>query len=226
MRKVLLIFLFFNIISTYLLSAPMLGFHFAANMPFYTGSGFTEEYFDELELEGYSDLSNNPKLSLSFGVSIAFKIQEMFFIQPEIIINNNGGGLEGTSPTGEDFTRLIDETTLELPIFFKFRIPIKDRYITLFTGPGLTLLLDSPELKNIEGYEFETVSLSRDNFPLLGFLIESGIGYDIPFKSGFTSVELRYSYELTDTVNSYNGAFKQNCFSLLLGYSFNKKDNR
>lgn len=226
MRKIIFTMLFFNIISTSLFSLYMPGFHFSANLPFYSGSGFTTGYFDELELEGYSRLRNNPKLSLSFGISLSFYINKYFVIQPEINMNNNGGGLSGKSSKGDDYTRLIDETSLELPLFFKIRIPIKDSSITLFSGPGLTLLVDSPEIKNIEGYEFKTVSLSRDNFAILGFMIECGVGYDIPFNEGVSSFEIRYSYELTDTVDSYEGSFNQNCLSFLIGYSFNKKDSK
>ena len=222
MRFFLIIYL---LVSSTLYSIELLpGYHFSATLPFYTGTGFSEEYFDQLISEGFYDISNNPKLSMSFGVSFSFKISDSFFLQPELNINSNGGGVSGKNSDGEDFTYLFDERTVEIPLLIKLKIPLESRTLTLLAGPGLSMLVETPEIKKIVGYTFDTVGLSRDDFNFLGILLTTGIGYEIPFNNGILYLEGRYSYEITDTVKTYSGSFRQNCISLVLGYSLKLED--
>jgi hypothetical protein len=192
-------------------------------MPFYSGEGFTDGYIADLRESGYSDLTNNPKLSMGFGTLFEIILNDYIAIQPEISIAYNGGGVRGYNSGDSDFSRLIDETTMEIPLLLKGSIPVGNDRLYLLAGPVLTILIETPEIKNKEGTDFSEENLDRDDFSTLGLAVEAGIGYDFAFRKGYFFLEGRYSYEFTDSMTSYGDNFNQNCIYFNCGYRFGEK---
>lgn len=223
--KKYLVFLFLVIISIKSVYSVDLipGFYLSFIMPFYSGEGFTEGYLNNQKESGYNNLTNNPKLSMGFGTLLEIRFNDFIAIQPEISFTFNGGGIRGSNGEGSDFSQLIDETTLEIPLLLKGIIPIGNDRFYFLAGPALTILLGTPLVKNREGAEFNNDNLDRDNFSVPGFAVEVGFGYDFAFRKGHFFIEGRYSHEFTDSMTAYGDNFNQICVYFNCGYRFGEK---
>lgn len=220
-RLKVLSFIIFTTVTNSFISGVELspGYYGAVTMPFYTGSGFTSHYLDSHEADGFTNVKNNPKISMALGVSFGIYFTEKFAIQPEMVISSNGGGVSAESPAGNDYALLIDETTAEFPILFKRLFSVKSGHITLFGGPVFTVLVVPTVHKKRDGHDFSSEEISIRDFKRFGYGVEGGLGYEFPFKRGFLFMEGRYSYEFNDSIKN-NGDFNQNCFYFINGFRF------
>lgn len=192
--------------------------------PFYTGQGFSEGYIQALEDSGYSNLKNNPKLSLAIGISFEISFSTYIAAQPELRFSSNGGGVRGKDPDTNSFSRIIDESNMEIPLLMKCIIPLEKDRIYFISGPVLTVLIGTPTIKDKNGHDFSKKNLTRKNFFAWGIAAEAGLGYDFSVKDGYFFIEGRYSYEFTDSMRNYGNGFNQNCIYIGCGYRFGKQN--
>lgn len=140
----------------------------------------------------YSGVTIKPDTSARFtgriGGVFGIKINDMFSIEPELMIHfSNGFNMYGEKNFG---------TTLELPVMAKFKFDL---------GPGKLVAAVGPQIDIILGKVYqgdEKVDLDDAFMDRLGLSVAVGVEYELPLGPGSLVPGLRYQVNLTNWANS------------------------
>jgi len=171
-----------------------------------------------------STIFNEFQSGFSAGFFFDYQLKEQWWIQPELLLSNQGGKSNRNADFGIDVTNdakiesQIQLSYLNLPLMLKY-YPFKSFYAEF--GPQIGLLIDS-QYTRMSSNEFEKEDLTRifertkNDFDLgLNF----GLGYKFDFGLRITA---RYNFGLTKITDDrvfYIRNLKNSVFSLMLGYS-------
>lgn len=146
------------------------------------------------------------------GIFLAFEVTGGFTFQPEFLLNFRGVSGEGTS------LRRVELTYVELPVLFKFGVPVTGHVKpTFFAGPALAFELsctvnDGPDC-DAESLGANTVDIKSTD---LGAVIGGGV--DLMLGKTFVTLEGRYTFGLTDLQETTGSpSIKNRTFAIMVG---------
>lgn len=134
-------------------------------------------------------------LSYQIGVSQSFSLSDKFQIQPELFYSVRGGDA-GEEYLFESVIYKIKMTYLEIPLLFKYRIPvISNLKLVLYLGPYAALRLKAQKHTEIWGEKEDSDLPNVKNYD---YGIVLGIGTEFKLRSGSLILELRSNWGLAD----------------------------
>jgi hypothetical protein len=134
-------------------------------------------------------------LSYQIGVSQSFSLSDKFQIQPELFYSVRGGDA-GEEYLFESVIYKIKMTYLEIPLLFKYRIPvISNLKLVLYLGPYAALKLKAQKHTEIWGEKEDSDLPNVKNYD---YGIVLGIGTEFKLRSGSLILELRSNWGLAD----------------------------
>ena len=140
----------------------------------------------------YDDVTVKPDTAAKFtgriGGVFGIKINDMFAIEPELMIHF-GNGL-----ADEDGTMF--GTTLELPVMAKFKFNLGPGKLVAAVGPQIDIILGKV---NWYGKKVDVDDARMDR---LGLSVAAGVEYELPLGPGSLVPGLRYQVNLTNWANS------------------------
>mgnify|MGYP005609543009 FL=1 len=140
----------------------------------------------------YDDVTVKPDTAAKFtgriGGVFGIKINDMFAIEPELMIHF-GNGL-----ADEDGTMF--GTTLELPVMAKFKFNLGPGKLVAAVGPQIDIILGKVN------YYGKKVDVDDAHMDRLGLSVAAGVEYELPLGPGSLVPGLRYQVNLTNWANS------------------------
>jgi hypothetical protein len=162
------------------------------------------------------------KMGLCLGVYVTRHINEVFAIQPEVLISQRGAKSEETveeQGVTVDTETSINLMFLDIPILAKISAPINGSMTpNFFLGPyaGLKLSSKIKVKAEAEGQSVEAET-DLDEWPRIDYGLVFGGGLDYDLGSGAFIFEARYSLGMRADEEDES---KSRVFTLLAGYSF------
>ena len=182
---------------------------------------------------GISSLSISPEadnttyssnMAIMFGGFVRTDIIPMLAIQPELLIVIGKGQKSETEVSGQTSEVTTKINYLEIPVLFKYKIPVVGVKPTIYLGPALGIKIGAstdPEFKDADGKIVDPKIKSTD----LGF----AFGADLQMPMGLL-FDLRYTLGLTniddseepdpEPPNYEDPSFKNGNISIMVGYAF------
>lgn len=175
---------------------------------------------DMADLGDYLGENIKSKLGFCFGGFVTYNINEMFAVQPEVLITMKGAKYK-EEIGGEILKVWINLTYLEIPVLAKITLPtlgiVKP---SLFAGPAIAIKLSGKVKAKTEGV---TVEVDVEDMKGIDFGLVIGAGIDWGqgvFGVGKLAVDLRYTLGLSTISEFANDDVKNGAFSLLVGFTF------
>jgi hypothetical protein len=170
---------------------------------------------------GGDNSSGNSSTTL-FGVGgfVAFNIQEKFNIQGELLYNQKGFKMSGTT-YGYAYTATQTFSYLDINVLAKYNIQVEGNIEPfIFAGPNLGILLSSNSHIEVAGNSSDNDIKSSMSGADFGLIIGAGISFKVG--TGAILFDVRYDLGLaninaTSTVSNTNQVF-----SITAGYEFGK----
>lgn len=146
------------------------------------------------------------KLGFGAGAVVAFDVMNMLAIQGEVLYSMKGS---------EDYPAIdgsTDLTYIEIPVLFKYNIPMAGMIApNLFVGPSVGILMSA---------ESDDVDI-KDNTKTIDFGVVFGAGVDFDLGTGKVTLDARYNYGLTSIDDTAAEAdVKNGGLSVMVGYLF------
>lgn len=143
----------------------------------------------------YPDVTVKPATAAKFtgriGGVFGIKINDMFSIEPELMIHFGNGltykGYKDVKMSG---------TTLELPVMAKFKFDLGPGKLVAAVGPQIDIILGKVK------YGDEKRDLDDAGMDRLGLSVAAGVEYELPLGPGSLVPGLRYQVNLTNWANS------------------------
>ncbi len=158
-----------------------------------------------------------PRMGLYAGVAAEYYLDEMFSVQPELVVIAEGGrtklDVEGISTATT--TKL---TYLEIPVMMKF-VPVPGVGLSFEAGPQLGMAMGA-KLKgvtNIDGVKTTTESSVYDNVNKVQIGLSAGASYVLGQNFG---VQARYTWGLTNVLRSADSKVASRVLQLGAFYLF------
>jgi hypothetical protein len=172
------------------------------------------------DLDDYLGENIKSKLGFCLGGFVTYHINEMFAVQPEVLITMKGARYK-EEIRGEILKVWINLTYLEIPVLAKITLPtlgiVKP---SLYAGPALAIKLSGKVKAESEGVTVE-VDVEDMKGIDLGLVIGAGIDWGKSvFGVGKLAVDLRYTLGLSTISEFENDDVKNGAFSLMVGLSF------
>ncbi len=158
-----------------------------------------------------------PRMGFYAGVAAEYYLDEMFSVQPEVVIMAEGGrtkfDVDGISTATT--TKL---TYLEIPVMMKF-VPVPGVGLSFEAGPqlGMAMGANLKNVTNIDGVKTTTESSIYDNVNKVQIGLSAGSSYVLGQNFG---VQLRYTWGLTNVLRSANSKVASRVFQLGAFYLF------
>ncbi|UCD83809.1 MAG: outer membrane beta-barrel protein [Deltaproteobacteria bacterium] len=161
------------------------------------------------------------KPGICLGASVTYRINNIFAVQPEVLLTMKGTKMEFDSNGSTD----VDTWALnylEIPVLAKLSIPVWSNRPHLFLGPALAIKLDAEREWEYEG------NSGKDDFSEhmedIDFGLVIGGGLDFELGRGRLSFDTRYTAGSIRIFKSeYYGeelGIRNGVVSLMLGYTF------
>ena len=172
------------------------------------------------ELNAYLGERMKSKLAFCFGGFVTYHINEMFAVQPEVLITMKGAKYK-EEIGGEILKVLINLTYLEIPILAKIKVPSLGTFKpVLFAGPAVAIKLSGKVKAEYEGTTVEEDIEDTKGIDF-GFVIGAGIDWGKGvFGVGKLAVDLRYTLGISTISEFPDDDVKNGAFSLMVGFTF------
>ncbi|MFO8129196.1 MAG: porin family protein [Bacteroidales bacterium] len=142
-----------------------------------------------------------------FEVGAFVRIGNKLYFQPEAMFKTKGGKLDRE---GTDFDYKVKLRTVDIPLMVGFRlINLKVANLRIMGGPVASFLLNK-EVSTDDKSE----GLNEDDFKDVNWGLQVGAGVDVLM----LTLDLRYEFGLNDVYKVNDMDFKNNLFSIALGW--------
>ena len=193
-------------------------------IPFYTGTGYSA-FLESLEQSEGGDYETNPTFGFSFSITREYVINPVFSFQGEIQISGMGTAIMHRNENDDESSVLISEINLDFPLLLKAGFPATPNF-RLYGMAGTQFSYHL--LHNIyeqTGAVFNIIHPSWASFSPVGAGILTALGMEFFRKSYSMIWEVRYLYELTDSMDEI-GINHQNALFFTTGFRFGKTGDK
>ncbi|MBR6583688.1 MAG: PorT family protein [Treponema sp.] len=150
--------------------------------------GIIRQHYDNVTVKPATTAKFTGRIGGVFGI----KINDMFSIEPELMIHF-GNGL---TYVGYKKDVKMSGTTLELPVMAKLKFDLGPGKLVAAVGPQIDIILGKVK------YGDEKVDLDDYGMDRLGLSVAAGVEYELPLGPGSLVPGLRYQVNLTNWANS------------------------
>lgn len=156
----------------------------------------------------YSDI-NDKMVAYDLSIPMEIKVAKYFAIQPEIHFIQKGFSLKyyGVNDIAKIYRR---RDYIEMPINFKFVLPIKDKsFINAYIGVGFGYALSNKQITKYENGEKKKEKFPYDNnldddnlaYRRYDIILPVGFGYEYKISQRFSVfADLRWSLDLNNNI--------------------------
>lgn len=150
--------------------------------------GIVRQHYDNVTIKPATTAKFTGRIGGVFGI----KINDMFSIEPELMIHF-GNGL---TYVGYKKDVKMSGTTLELPVMAKLKFDLGPGKLVAAVGPQIDIILGKVK------YGDEKMDLDDIGMDRLGLSVALGVEYELPLGPGSLVPGLRYQVNLTNWANS------------------------
>jgi len=151
------------------------------------------------------------------GAFASFRVNDYFFIQPEVYYSQNGAKWEWTS-AGIKFMDYHKIDYLQIPVLAKVRLVTKGKLLpSLFAGPYGALKLSAPWVYEVGGVR-ETGN--SEDFKSSDFGLVFGGALDYRVGKIALILDVRYNFGLAKVYDEEVGSLKSRTLSVMVGIGF------
>lgn len=175
------------------------------------------------------------KTGFAFGGFVTYEVNEMFFLQPELLFTMKGAKFEDEYTEEEDDYVYYEKyegswnlNYLEIPVLAKFNIPMEGNIKpNVFLGPSLGINIGATYDKDYEYWvkdengdiiAEESGSDDGDIEDIKG--VDFGLVFGAGVDFGKITADVRYNLGLSTIADEGDAKIKNSVISLMLGYSF------
>ncbi|MFH1374115.1 MAG: porin family protein [bacterium] len=151
------------------------------------------------------------------GGFVAFYVNDIFAIQPEVLFSMKGSKWTRPSTFGDERIT-VKLNYWEIPVLAKLALPTQSTIrFTLFAGPSLGIKLSAKaRVESPAGTKTEDI----EEIKKTEFGVAFGVGVDLRRGKNTLTFDVRYTHGLT-TIDEYNMCEDKNkVVSLMVGYAF------